>query len=167
MSTTDIKIGNIIDMLSLQSSRNVDLSEESVDHQFMILIKIAEKNLLEQEYELFFDWLNELIRKETELKKKRQVDYHIFNKTPLNVLINKIYKSYKKIFDLLIEDIEISTQDYFNMNGSNLEFAQKVKIDALSRINTYLIYLTNNRSVNENLYDYYIDLFTQAKDIFD
>ncbi len=166
MSTSEIKINNVLNMLSLQSSRNENVSEESIDHQFLILIKIVEGYFLEQEYEIFFEWLNELIKKEKELKKKLQVDFHVFHKDPLYLLMTKINKSYKKILDFLIEDIEISYQDYSTMQNINSEFSNQVKSEALNRINTYLHYFTQNRSVNETLYDYYISLFTQAIEIF-
>ena len=153
MSVSEIKIKNILNKLSLQSSRNEEVSEESIDHQFLILIKIVEQYLLEQEYEIFFDWLNELIKKEKELKKKLLIDFHVFNKDPLNLLITKVNRSHTKIVNLLIEDIEISYQDYSNMYDSNPDFAEQVKFEVLNRINTYIYYLTENRFTNETLYD--------------
>lgn len=166
VSTSDIKIKNILNMLSLQTSRNEGINEESIDHQFLILSKIIEKHFLEQNYELFFDWLNELIKREKELKKKLLEDFRLFLKDPLQLLISKVNKLHKKFIDLLIEDIEISYQDYSTMYESNPSFAHQVKSDALNRITLYLCYLTGNRSVNETLYDYYISLFTEALELF-
>lgn len=166
MSNSDIKIKNILSMLSLQSSRNEDVSEESIDHQFLVLIKIVEQSFLEQEYDIFFDWFNELIKNEKELKRKLQADFHVYHKDPLMLLITKVNRFRTKIFEILIEDIEIFYQDYSTMHSSNPDFANQVKIDALNRIDIYLSYLNENRPVNETLYDYYISLITQAKEIF-
>ena len=98
MSNSDIKIKNILSMLSLQSSRNEDVSEESIDHQFLVLIKIVEQSFLEQEYDIFFDWFNELIKNEKELKRKLQADFHVYHKDPLMLLITKVNRFRTKIF---------------------------------------------------------------------
>lgn len=150
-------------MLALQSSTT---TVENIDNQFMSLLKTIERYFQNQEYDLLFEWLTELIKKELELKHKQELDYRTFKKDSINILICKVNMFHSRIIEMLIDDIDIAYNDYLEMKASNPEFADQLKLSTISLVNDFVDHLTEHRIINEGIYDQYIDLINQSLQIF-
>lgn len=153
-------------MLALQTSRNEEVSVESIDNQFLSLMKVVERYFQENEYELLFDWFNELIKKEIELKRKQEMDFRIYKKDSINLLICKVNMFHHRVMEMLVDQIDISYQDYSDMKVSNPEFAASIKEDMLFVANNFIKHLTENRLLDELLFDQYISIIEQSLKIF-
>ncbi len=166
MSTSQIKIKHILNMLTIQTTKNDNFSVEDIDIQFISLLKTVEIYFREQEYELLFEWLAELVKKELELKHKQQSDYRIYKKDSINLLICKVNLFHARIIEMLIDEIDIAYQDYLEMKESNPEFAQQIKFSTLAMVNEFITHLTGSRAIDEAVFDQYIELISQSLQIF-
>lgn len=168
MSTNaDIKIKHILNMLAIQIKReDVAATEQVIDRQFLSLMKTVERYFSNQEYDLLFEWLNELVKKEVELKHKQEVDFRTFKKDSINLLICKVNLFHSRIVEMLIDEIDIAYQDYLDMQSSNPEFSTQIKFATISMANEFINHLTENRSINEIVVDQYIGLISQSLQIF-
>lgn len=167
MSTADIKIKHILNMLAIQIKReDAATTEQVIDQQFLSLMKTVERYFRNQEYNLLFEWLNELIKKEVELKHKQELDFRTFKKDSINLLICKVNLFHSRIVEMLIDEIDIAYQDYLDMQSSNPEFSTQIKFSTISMANDFINHLTENRSINELVIDQYIGLISQSLQIF-
>ncbi len=165
MAMADIKIKHILNMLAIQTKRE-DVSEQSIDNQFLSLMKTVERYFREQEYDLLFEWLNELIKKESELKLKQEADFRVYKKDSINLLICKVNLFHNRIVEMLVDEIDIAYQDFLDMKSSNPEFAAQIKFSTIAMANDFINHLTENRSINELVIDQYIGLISQSLQIF-
>ena len=166
MSSASVSIKHILNMLALQTSRSDEVTIESIDVQFMSLMKVVERYFMEHEYELLFDWLNELMKKEVELKKKQEENFRVYKKDSINLLICKVNMFSARIIEMLIDEIDVAYQDYIEMKESNPEFAGSIKANMILMANNFINHLTENRSIDEAAFDQYIILIEQALQIF-
>ena len=152
-------------MLALQGTKS-DISAESIDQQFLSLLKTVEKYFEEQEFDFLFEWLNELIKKEGELKRKQQDDFRIYKKDSINLLICKVSMFHARIMEMLVNAIDDAYHDYRYIGETSPLFSSKIKASTLSMANTFINHLTENRDINAHVIDQYIEIISQALQIF-
>ena len=162
---TDVAIKHILNMLAIQTRRET-ISEQAIDNQFLSLMRTVERYFREHEYDLLFEWLNELIKKEVELKQKQEEDFRTFRKDSINLLICKVNLFHSRIVEMLVDEIDLSYQDFLEMKSSNPEFATQIKFSTIAMANEFINHLTENRSINELVIDQYICLISQSLQIF-
>lgn len=163
----EIKIKHILNMLAIQTAKtDAIVSQESIDNQFVSLLKTVERYFREQEYELLFEWLAELVRKELELKKKQEMDFRVYKRDSINLLICKVNLFHARIIEMLIDEIDIAYQDFQEMKVTNPEFAEQIKFSTLTMANEFINHLTEYRSIDEPVFDQYIELISQSLNIF-
>ena len=129
-------------------------------------MKTVERYFREQEYDLLFEWLNELIKKEVELKRKQDDNFRVFKKDSINLLICKVNLFHARIVEMLVDEIDIAYQDFLDMKDSNPEFSTQIKFSTIAMANDFINHLTENRSINELVIDQYIGLISQSLQIF-
>lgn len=166
MSTSQIKIKHILNMLAIQTTKNDNFSVQDIDNQFVSLLKTVERYFREQEYELLFEWLAELVKKELELKHKQEMDSHIYKKDSINLLICKVNLFHARIIEMLIDEIDIAYQDYLEMKEHNPEFSQQLKFSTITMASEFINHLTESRVIDEAVFDQYIELLSQSLQIF-
>ena len=152
-------------MLALQSTKS-NISVESIDQQFLSLLKTVEKYFEEQEFDLLFEWLTELIKKEGELKRKQQEDFRVYQKDSINLLICKVSMFHARIIEILVNAIDDAYYDYRVISETSPLFGNKVKTATIFMANAFINHLTENRNINVILIDQYIDLISQELQIF-
>ena len=155
-------------MLAIQTTKSDSTitAEESIDRQFLSLLKTVERYFQNQEYDLLFEWLTELIKKELDLKRKQEENFRVYKKDSINLLICKVNLFHARIIEMLIDDIDVAYQDYLEMKTSNSEFADQLKFSTISVVNDFINHLTENRAIDEVVFDQYIDLISQSLQIF-
>lgn len=165
MAISSIKITNIINMLALKSTQE-SVNAEAIDQQFVSLLKTVEKYFEDLEYDLLFDWLNELIKKETDLKHKQQENFRVFKKDSINLLICKVNMFHSRIIELFVNSIDDAYHDYRYIGESSPTFANQIKAETITTVNKFINNLTDNRHINEKLFDQYIEIISQSLKIF-
>ena len=153
-------------MLTIQTAKANTVTAESIDKQFISLLKTVERYFQEHEYELLFEWLAELIKKEQELKRKQEEDYRVYKTDSINLLICKVNLFHARIMEMLINDIDIAYADYSEMKTTNPEFADSLKLSTITMANDFINHLTEHRLIDEFVFDQYIDMINQTLFIF-
>jgi hypothetical protein len=154
----------------IEKNTNDGLSPVEIDYQFSFLLNEIEKFYSENKFYFLFDWIYESIKKEielTELYKKAQNDETNDKKDLIQLLILKTNLIHSKIIEMVADDIFLSYMDYIELKGINeLELAIKSKILTLGIANSFILYLSENRKLNEVVYDSYIEIIHQALKVF-
>jgi hypothetical protein len=153
-------------MLAIQSTKNERFSEEIIDKQFVSLLKTVENYFVNHEYDLLFEWLSELVKKELELKRKQEQDFRVYKKDSINLLICKCNVFHARIIEMLIDEIDIAYQDYLELRERNPEFADQMKFSTVSIANDFINHLTESREIDEDMFDQYISIISQSLKIF-
>ena len=171
MSLTDFgTIRNVIRSL-LEKSNNLNLSKIEIDYQFSYILEKIAIYFSEEKYFFLFDWITETVKKEQELGKK--LCYYIIQgdekqREILQILIFKLNVVHAKIIESVVDEIYLSYMDYIDLKSINeIEVAIESKIRTLGLANSFILYLTENRYINEHLFDSYIELISQALNVFD
>ena len=170
MSLADFGAIKIVLKDLLLKNANNELSIGEIDYQFSLLLENISKYFFEGKYFFLFDWITETIKREDELRIKSAEIHPFFQKDKkkiLNELILKLHLFHSKIIELVVDEIYLSYMDYIDLKRINeLNLAIQSKISTLGLANSFILYLTENRSNNENVYDSYIEMISQALEIF-
>lgn len=157
------------DLLEKEDQNN--LSEEDLDHQFSMLIKSITTYISEDKYFFLFDWILDSMLKEQELLKiyyNSVLDQTLPPKDLLLPIIFKLNLVHSKIIETVVDEIYISYIDYVELlNINEFELAVKSKIMTLGLANSFILFLTENRCFDEQIFDEYIELISQALGIFE
>lgn len=147
------------------------LSEEDLDHQFSTLVKCITTYISEEKYFFLFDWIKESMIKEQELLKiyyNSVLDQTVPPKELLLPIIFKLNLVHSKIIEAVVDEIYITYFDYVELlNINEFELAVKSKIMTLGLANSFILFLTENRCLDERIFDGYIELISQALGIFE
>ena len=174
MSIRQYELSFVIKNLIEKNSKN-ELSIKDIDFQFSALIDKIQDNFLESlhsnDFSIFFDYISESIKAEHQLRIKyafeKQRLYSATNIYSLGLLITKINVIHTKIISLVVDEIFLLYSDYAELYRiQDFEIAWKLKIQAINLANIFILYLTDNRFIDEQLYDKYIKLISQALYIF-
>ena len=148
-----IPISNILNSLLLKGKEG----DEEIDAYLNQIINRIEVFLNENNLFLVFDWLNECIKKEFDLKKKKSENPFVYNKPATNTLIMKTNMLHSKIIEMAVEKIdECATID-----------TEESKIFALSFANKFIANCIEHRDNDEKTYDRYLQVIFDALIIFD
>ena len=170
MSLADFGAIKIVLRDLLLKNANNELSIGEIDYQFSFLLENISKYFFERKYFFLFDWITETIKREDELRIKSDEIHPYFQKEKkaiLDQLIQKVHLVHSKIIELVVDEIYLSYMDYIDLKRiDELDLAIQSKISTLGLANSFLLYLTENRSLNEKVYDSYIELISQSLEIF-
>ena len=169
MSLADFGSIKIVLKNLIEKNIHNGLNKEEIDYQFSLLLKSIAKYFAEERYFFLFDWISEAVKREHELmyhkhfiniKEKEKLDN-------IQILIFKTHALHSLIIEMVIDKIFISNTMYIQyINEDKFDLAVKVKIATLGFANSFLIFLTEKRNLDEELFDKYIDLISKALTIF-
>lgn len=171
MSLTDFGAMRSVIRSLIEKNDNNSLSKVEIDYQFSFILEKITNYFAEEKYFFLFDWITETVKKEKELaqtlKKCSNLDC-TEKKDMLTILIFKLHVVHVKIIELVIDEIHLDYMDFKELHAINeIELAIDSKIRAISVANSFLLYLSENRILNEDLFDLYIKFISQALDIFE
>ena len=169
MSLADFGSFKIVLRNLIDKNIHDDLTKDEIDVQFSHLLKSIAKYFTEEKYFFLFDWIAEAVKREKELLyHKHFIDVTQKEKLEnLQILIFKTHTIHSLIIEMIIDKIFVSNTKYIQfMNDDQFDLAVKVKISTLGFANSFLIFLTEKRNLDEKLFDKYIDLISKALNIF-
>ena len=118
-----------------------------------------------------YDYLSKSISSEINLREKYEFEklrkYSSTNLYILGQLIAKTNFIHTKIISMVIDEIFLFYSDYAEVRrAQDYLIADVLKISAIKLANKYILFLTENRAIDETIFDKYIKLISQALNIF-
>ncbi len=170
MSLADFGSIKIVLRDLLEKNKNDLLSEDYIDIHFNCILEKISYYLSKEQYFFLFDWILETIKKENELNQKiiqNNLKEGNDQKRVLDTIIMKLHSIHTKIIEMVIDEIHVSYMDYIDLrNIDEFDLAIQCKISTLGLANSFLLFLTENRHINEFIFDSYIELISQTFQVF-
>ena len=146
---------------------NKEIKEYDVDHHLRKIIEYLKKTSREDKAIILLDWLNESITREKHLMSKAKVSTDKYRANIILILISKCKIIHNKIMEFIINELDLYYDVWHDQQLlNNLELANLTKLMAVEFANKIIINLTDNREINEEIYDHYIDIVSQSLQSF-
>lgn len=159
----------------IEKNSKSELKKAEIDKHFSsILNKISfdfHRSLTTEDFSPLFEYISKSVSSEIELHKRYDFEkMRKFSSTNIYILGQLIAKTnfiHTRIVSMVVDEIFLFYSDYAEVRrAKDFLVADELKISAVKIASQFILFLTENRTIDETIFDRYITLISQALNIF-